>query len=418
LRLARSPAGTPSVGREPGIPDYGFSLACAAVTCALAPWYTVRWHYGFYPTTLLETAIVLTVAIFLFESRLAISWRTPFTIPAVLFVLAGVAGVIVSPDHRGALGLWRAYIVEPVAFFFVIAAVAQTARRAFVLLAGLGVSGLGVAIPNAIVVLQALFNHTLNPALAPPVAIYQTANAVALFLVPLIAVAGSLLVYSRDNRVRLGSAIFLLGSLPAVLLSLSRGGYVALASVALILALTHRHRLFLVLGLVVAGLAVTRIPPIGSRIGHVVRVSDPYNSLVGRFPLWRTTLHMLRDHPIFGAGLSGFAQTLEPYWNGTVHDRLIYPHNILLNFWTETGILGVIAFGWILVQAFRTSWRGWRRGDPDWRPVHLGVFLALIAVVVHGLVDVPYWKNDLSFEFWMLLGLTWAGTRWVRRQTA
>jgi hypothetical protein len=30
-------------------------------------------------------------------------------------------------------------------------------------------------------------------------------------------------------------------------------------------------------------------------------------------------------------------------------------------------------------------------------------------MVVHGLVDVPYFKNDLSFEFWVLLAIAWAG---------
>jgi len=27
-------------------------------------------------------------------------------------------------------------------------------------------------------------------------------------------------------------------------------------------------------------------------------------------------------------------------------------------------------------------------------------------------VDVPYFKNDLALEFWAVMGLTWAGTRW------
>jgi hypothetical protein len=40
--------------------------------------------------------------------------------------------------------------------------------------------------------------------------------------------------------------------------------------------------------------------------------------------------------------------------------------------------------------------------------------LALVAVIVHGLVDVPYFKNDLSLEFWTLLALSWAGLRWGR----
>jgi len=35
-------------------------------------------------------------------------------------------------------------------------------------------------------------------------------------------------------------------------------------------------------------------------------------------------------------------------------------------------------------------------------------------MVVHGLVDVPYWKNDLSLEFWVLLALSWAGRHVVR----
>ena len=38
--------------------------------------------------------------------------------------------------------------------------------------------------------------------------------------------------------------------------------------------------------------------------------------------------------------------------------------------------------------------------------------LVLVAMVVHGLVDVPFFKNDLSFQFWALLGILWAADRW------
>jgi O-antigen ligase len=89
-----------------------------------------------------------------------------------------------------------------------------------------------------------------------------------------------------------------------------------------------------------------------------------------------------------------------------------------LNFWTETGILGVVAFATILVVGFVHAWRGWRHADSDWRVIHLGVLLALVAVVVHGLVDVPYWKNDLSVEFWALLSLTFAPSVLAKRAVA
>ena len=34
-----------------------------------------------------------------------------------------------------------------------------------------------------------------------------------------------------------------------------------------------------------------------------------------------------------------------------------------------------------------------------------GLFAAWVVFVVHGLVDSPYWKNDLSLEFWTLAAI-------------
>ena len=108
---------------------------------------------------------------------------------------------------------------------------------------------------------------------------------------------------------------------------------------------------------------------------------------------------MLRDHPVVGGGLAGFKQSVAPYRNGIYTEDLIYPHNIVLNFWTETGLLGLAAFAWLFVQVVRTAWSGWRDGSPPWCSLQLGILLALVGILVHGLVDVPYLKNDLSLEF-------------------
>src|SRR5205807_8609039 len=58
-----------------------------------------------------------------------------------------------------------------------------------------------------------------------PVVIYQTANAVALYLIPLVAMAASILVHGRGRAQRWLSGLFLAVALPACLLSFSRGGY-------------------------------------------------------------------------------------------------------------------------------------------------------------------------------------------------
>lgn len=330
-----------------------------------------------------------------------------------MFIIAGAISVLVAPSHRAALGLYRADILEPIAFFVIVGFVVRSWSEARWLLGGLAVSGISASVPNAFVVLQAIRHHTLNSTVAPPVAIYQSANSFALVMVPLVAVAAALVLYSTDRRDRIASAIFLAIAVPATLLSFSRGGLVALLVIGILLALTHPARLVLLPVIAVGGLAVSLVPPIASRLAHEVDFNDPHNSLVARFHLWGATLRMLRDHPIFGTGISGFKAVIERYRGGTYTEDLIYPHNIVLNFWSETGLLGLAAFAWIFVQAVRVSWTAWRAATGSWKALQLGVLLMLVGIVVHGLVDVPYWKNDLALEFWVLLGLSWAGQRWA-----
>ncbi|MHB8590020.1 MAG: O-antigen ligase family protein [Candidatus Dormibacteraceae bacterium] len=388
----------------------------ATITCALAPAYVVRWHYGPYPTTLLETAILATLVAFAVETgrgRQPLEWRTPLVAPALLFILAGAISVLAAPSRVAALGLYRAYLIEPIAFAFVLMHVVSTARRALLLLLGFAAAGVVVGIANAIVVVAALHAHTYDVIQTPPVVIYTTANALALFLGPLIAVAASLFLHGTGRTVRIMSGGFLLVAVPSMLLSFSRGGYLAMAAVAVGLALSHRRRLWLLVATLVAGALVAFIPPIFHRLSVEFQNvgGTTFFGRAGRLELWSATLQMLRHYPIFGAGLSGFADRVAPYWNANHPERFIDPHNIVLNFWVETGLLGLFAFGWLLVAAFRLSWQGWRGNSSDWRPIFLGILLALVAIVIHGLVDVPYFKNDLSLEFWALAGILLAGSR-------
>jgi len=100
------PSGPLQAGLDFG--RYPVTLGLAALTCALTPAYTVRWRVAFYPTTLLEIALLATVAAFAFEAwRLheRPTWRSPLTIPACIFLVAGAISVLAAPDKRAALGI-------------------------------------------------------------------------------------------------------------------------------------------------------------------------------------------------------------------------------------------------------------------------------------------------------------------------
>src|SRR5207244_4553341 len=111
-------------------------------------------------------------------------WRLPWTLPALLFIVAGGISVLVAPDHRTALGLYRAYLLEPIGFFVALSTAVRGWMQVRLILLGLAFSGIAVSLTNTVVVLQAIRDHSLNLAGAPPVAISQTPNAVAILLVP------------------------------------------------------------------------------------------------------------------------------------------------------------------------------------------------------------------------------------------
>src|SRR2546429_5347009 len=141
--------------------------------------------------------------------------------------------------------------------------------------------------------------------------------------------------------------------------TLSRAGLLTLAVLGLVAVITMRRRrlkLALLGTGVVAGIAVLQVPFVSKRLYRQFDPSYPYNTFEGRLQIWSDTLHMLRDHPIFGAGLRAYAIVMRPYVTTPKHIPELYPHNIFLAMWVELGLLGLAAF---VVLLGTLLWRGW-----------------------------------------------------------
>jgi O-antigen ligase len=405
---------TDAAGTDGDEHPYRYTVAVCALACALTPAYTLRWHVGFYPSTLLEVAIVAAALVFAVEylrDGRPLVWRNPLLIPTLLFILAGAISVVVAPNRVAGLGLYRAYLLEPIAFGFLLLNVLRTPARALLVVGGLFAGATAAGLANSAVVAAGLANHTYDVTQTPPVVVYLTANAVALFVVPLVAVAGALALHGRGPTRIVGTAFYAIGTV-VTFLSFSRGGYLAYAAVVLGLALSHRRRLPLLGVAVVGAVGLALIPPIRTRV--LIETQNVYgNTVASRIDLWTATAGLLRQRPLQGAGLAGFPERIVPFFTH-LHTpaNFIDPHNIVLNFWVETGLLGLLSMAWIIGSSIALSLRAWRRGGPAWRPYHLGILLALVAVLVHGMVDVPYFKNDLSLEFWTLVAVSLAGLQW------
>ena len=126
------------------------------------------------------------------------------------------------------------------------------------------------------------------------------------------------------------------------------------------------------------------------------------NTTLIRFYIWEGTLQMLFDRPFFGAGLNGFPQVYWSYHVREYWEMVQYPHNIFLTIWSELGVLGLLAFGWLIFNFLRKI-QGLK--GKNVAALRLGIMGALVYMFFHGLVDVPYFKNDLAVQFWLLLSL-------------
>lgn len=164
-----------------------------ALLAAALPLYLVRFRIGPFPTTALEVFIVCIIGIFAAHSiRMRQFPQIPprLRIPIILFALSATASVFISPNTSAALGLWRAYFLEPLLIFLVAISAIRTSRDRSLVIGGLAVGALAV---SAYAIAQKFTGFGIPPAWFDPAARRVTSffgypNSVGLYLGPLIPI--------------------------------------------------------------------------------------------------------------------------------------------------------------------------------------------------------------------------------------
>jgi putative inorganic carbon (hco3(-)) transporter len=206
-----------------------------------------------------------------------------------------------------------------------------------------------------------------------------------------------------------GSWFLVLGSLlclGGILVSFSRGAWLgALAALAVLALPALRARMGERAAPALVGFGVVLAALAG--LGLTVRGDLAGGSTPVRLLLWREAIGYIRLHPL-GIGLDQFlhyhdpssgSSLIDPSLIGTSEQFAAHPHNLLLDTWLRLGPLGVIAFGWLLARFFGAG--RLRLRDP----LALGALAAMTAALVHGMVDTFYFVSDLALTFWLLIAL-------------
>ncbi len=385
------------------------------------PTYQIRWLIVGIPVTLLEVAIILSVLVCLLQTSGTVVYRlryfftdeyAPLRYAMALFVAGATVAAVLSPNTIAAAGIWKAYVIEPILVFYVVLWTIHTKAfswkwltNSFSLL--LIVMGSGsilqwfhfLPIPSALWEARETFRAT---------SIFPYPNAVALLVGPILPIVASAVVSSAWSKRSIVPLIgFLLGII-ALYLSASTAGMIATLIGMLILLLlsssglargsTNKALGFALLSIITAIVILLPNKPLENKLQFQT------HSGILRQQQYAETYQLLRDHPLMAGGLANYQQAIEPYHNTKKSgEPLLYPHNFMLALWSEFGLLGLIAMIWILAIIGVTLYRDHRRYPSM---ITASLIAAWVILVAHGVVDIPYFKNDLSVVFWILIALS------------
>jgi O-antigen ligase len=391
----------------------------------IIPLYVIRFTIFGIPTNVLEIGIGAVLLIFLIQFRdyknlLQVSnfWKPKTMIFGSLLFLATI-GVFVSEELRSSLGIWKAYFVLPSLLLLILSQMGQ--KYYISLTRGIIGSGLAVAIITiaqvVVLGLDGEFRPTAMYALGLDSAVSQGgfANYIAMYLVPIFVLSLSRRNIPVELRWFVITVLFI-----GIISTQSYAGIFALIGVLVLWILTRillskknqqnlitspivRKYSLPILGVIIISLIGFGIWQFNTPKFQSLLDMNNRNSITTRVQIWDTSIAIIRDNPVLGIGLNDFqrvyAETIPTKYFPPYEWLVPEPHNLYFAFWLHLGLAGMIWLIYVLrytiislIEAIKSN---------QWEAYWLS--LSLLSIFLYGILDTPFWKNDLALLFLVIL---------------
>jgi len=232
---------------------------------------------------------------------------------------------------------------------------------------------------------------------------------------------------SSANRKKLiYLAIFLLGFV-GLLLTRSRGAIAASFLSFLLLSgiivfgrsrdFIEKRKPFALLGLLVVAVLVAFILLDSGSESLAKRFSEAApgeGSLFYRLKIWESTLNLIRHSFIFGTGLGTFQiyfpqYAVPDFYKLVPIGNLLHSENEYLEIWSESGIIGLVLFFWIVSGVFYYAFKFiYSKAELKQRIIATGLLSGISAGLVQGMVCVSLRWTGPDFFFWVSISLLMA----------
>jgi O-antigen ligase len=259
------------------------------------------------------------------------------------------------------------------------------------------------------------------------VGVFQSPNELGTLAAILLLIALGVVLSGLPRSYRLLGAVAVVFAISALALSLSRGAWLGagVGVLGLAVLIPWAWRVLAVVALVglVLGLGLgafnadpTEVQVLRSRFSQILHpVSDPYDQ---RPAIWSEAEREIAARPLFGFGPGNFPVASARTGSSAQSIGAVHAHDVLLTVASEAGLP---AAGCVVAFTLGIGWAAWRtrrtlRGSPD-AALAAGFAAALLATLVHGIVDFTLRNATLMGLVWVVAALVIASDRLARAQS-
>jgi putative inorganic carbon (HCO3(-)) transporter len=265
----------------------------------------------------------------------------------------------------------------------------------------------------------------LRPRLAGPVG---EQNRYAQILIVLVPLGFFRILGERRPSLRATAAVLTLLITAGLLLTFSRGAFVALVGLTVLAAAMRYVRIRDIAIALVVGVAAMGViaPSFITRIDSLVGVAeffgdttpDPDGAILGRLTSNLAALNAFTDHPIVGVGPGQYSRALSNQYANELDLRHFTgtrrAHNLYLETAADLGVIGLSAFLGIAAATLLGLWRVRRRWLGK-RPLLADLATSMWFSVIAYLATAVFLHLSYERYLWVLLALA-AATVWTLGQ--
>ncbi len=225
---------------------------------------------------------------------------------------------------------------------------------------------------------------------------FNNPNVLAEYLVMITPLTGYYGFCGKRTTPRLLARAFTVLTVFGAIISFSRGAYLALLSMLLLIIVTHMRKLTPFMMCLVA--AISLIPE--AIISRFLSIGQGGNAIFERFEAWEVAMEAIVRSPLIGMGpgVSNFWELLNSMGVNAPH-----AHNLILQVLVEGGFIALFLLCLVATRLLQDS-LGLLNRSRQTAPIGRIFLMFAVAFIVHGMVDYPFLSPKLIGTFCLVLG--------------